>query len=573
MAEEEKKKGIVSRFFPAKDTFKRFLRNVLKLPVHSTPTPGIDISETFVYKNIEKLIDYRVVKQLNEEMIKTERTWDGSPGEHLENVDLIRKEILEIYTKNGDEVSDSLGPFTDNMSLIDEGTWAEKGTGTEEETITINKGGKQITGKFSIPAKKPLIYMDGRGGKNSDGTDNFIAYQVAFFGSENQRYWENLKREIEKICSDVEKNEMSTHNDPEIRKNIHQNVDSIRRITIGMINAIRAFTHELENKHRASLTGAGGVKKHYNVLDNLKSKLFKLKLTDEQVHYTHTYKIIRPVFYDRKKGKIRKLKEEVSGFKLPEEVDHGLDEHGWPLEVGDGETSFEGNRLKKGEVLLDIYKNRPNVRVVPNDFITECDLLDMAVWIYVHYDSYRDDLRDARYHKNAITVIERIMADLDVKMDSENIKRIKNNEHARPKIKLNKLPGVNPGRPATDPDSVEMTIKTSNLLPAFDSRAKFFTKHRGRMYYYETQADQQDRYQSDEPTITTRGAAMYILHRVIEETKYWGGTGDPAKAGVLEILQKIGEQTNGFDIGPNMGEGETGWGKQLTKNPFKPFRG
>jgi len=115
-----------------------------------------------------------------------------------------------------------------------------------------------------------------------------------------------------------------------------------------------------------------------------------------------------------------------------------------------------------------------------------------------------------------------------------------------------------------------MKVTTTHILPAFDLRAKGKTRHIGKKYYYELQ-EHIFRGQSLEPTIGTRGAAMYILHRVIEESKYWGGTGDPEKAGVVELLQAIGEITDGFDIGPNMGPEFEGWGKDLTNNPFRPL--
>ena len=340
--------------------------------------------------------------------------------------------------------------------------------------------------------------------------------------------------------------------------------------------------------------------------------MYGLKLEDDKVHYTHTFKIVKPVIRDENGNIIRSLQNGMgSYFKMPEEVDFGLDEHGWPLEVGDGKTKFEGRILRKGEVLVDTYMNdlinleiqskqrqfneeqdpnkrtqlqndiatlrtkiHPTIRVVPEEFIVDCDPLEMVTWIYVYYDAYRDDLRDARYHKGAITILERIMTELAVKGHTQTMEDIENGRHAVIDMKLNRLPGGgNPGRFANDPQSVQMTIAPRDRLPAFDLRAidvtalgkelnKQKTKHLGRIYYYETQNES---VQKDAPTITTRGAAMYILHRVIEETKYWED--------IEKIWAAIGEKTDGYDIGPNMGVGEKGWGKPFTRHPLKPFRG
>ena len=90
-----------------------------------------------------------------------------------------------------------------------------------------------------------------------------------------------------------------------------------------------------------------------------------------------------------------------------------MDENGWPLEVGDSETkTLFGNRiLEEGEVLLDIYNNRP-VRKVDPKWITQCDLLDIATWVYCQYDARRDDLRDGRYHKYSLSIMEYLMSEL-----------------------------------------------------------------------------------------------------------------------------------------------------------------
>jgi hypothetical protein len=141
-------------------------------------------------------------------------------------------------------------------------------------------------------------------------------------------------------------------------------------------------------------------------------------------------------------------------------------------------------------------------------------------------------------------------------------------------MRLNKLAG-NPLRfspPNEDSDDIELTMRPTHINPAFDMRATTKDKHMGRRYYYDLQENVS---RSLKPTITTRGAALYILHRVIEETKYWGGTNDPRRAGVIEVLEEIGKRISGYDIGPNMGYEEggeklKGWGRSLPINPFRP---
>lgn len=347
-------------------------------------------------------------------------------------------------------------------------------------------------------------------------------------------------------------------------------------------------------------------------------------------------------------NKVEEVHSQIKFQKLPWEQDIGLDENGYPLEVGDGETLFEGQKLPKNLILADVYlqdvpdssprkrdvgselgKGGYNTKMVtshgrgytariaevPEEFIDFCDLMSHSTWAYVHYDSYRDDLRDARYH-DCITIMDRLMTELKTpyhkhvhfeekmkktgELDVEGKEKEegtgeytskerhqkwtfgateywKNSDLKQTKvqIKLNKLrEGHDQWRLPTDPEYIKSIISPSHLNPAFDIRAKdVWNKHLGRVYYYDVQDDCEV---SPLPTITTRGSALFILHRVIEESKYWGGNQGAGYTGVLEILERIGTtKTNGFDIGANMGRPPKypGWGKRLPMNPFTPERG
>src|SRR3989344_201993 len=522
MAETQKPK-IVSKLFPTTNFFKR-IANYFGGKFHYTPTAGTDIREMPVYKRIEQVINFSTVKELNEYALKIERNWDPVDGEHITNLGDLRKRMLDIYSKDAKgEIPESLGPFTDPTQVEREGSMAQYGTPNrrtaptayDTENIAINKYGQMVTGNFSIPSKIPIIYQDGRGGKiTGTDEDNPIAYTVAFFGHANNAYWTNLTSQIGAICEDLKNRLVALETDPTIIKNISENIDFIREVQELRVNAIKEVTREIESKHRSNLVGGG---------------------------------------------------------KAVGESETGYDEHGWPLEVGDGVTKFEGNVLLMGQVLIDLYKGRPTVRTVPKEFIVDLDPLYVANAIYYYYDAFRDDVRDGRYHDKAVTVVDRIMTELGTK-GSLTMAQINSGVQSTRKVNLNELPdGTKPHRnlPDVDPKFYTTTIKPVDRLPAFDTRAKYKTKHIGRMYYWE---GQNESVQSTEPTITSRGTALYLLHKVIEESKYWGGSGDPAKAGVVELMNAIGQMTNGFDMGPNMGPGEKGWGKPFSKNPFNPDR-
>ena len=305
--------------------------------------------------------------------------------------------------------------------------------------------------------------------------------------------------------------------------------------------------------------------------DNLRAKIGQRSEANNQKNISYN-KLDRLLRLNERKEQIKKImkvnKPDHSNFeKFEKEQGWGLDENGMPLEVGDGKTKFGDYLPPNGEIMIDNYK-RPtgkNVRKVDPRFIGECDLLDVATWIYVSYDAYRDDMRDGRYHKDSMSITEYLMKespplDWDGFVSPPNFET---GEHAKVRVKLNKAPNQAELRPSSDPVTVDMEVKPTHINPAFDFRTKEKSIHMGRLYYYGTQEDVEHQ---ELPTITTRGAAMYILHNVITHAKYIGGTGDKAKEGIKELFEQIGEQTSGFDIGPNIKR----WGKNLTWDPFKP---
>ncbi len=563
MPNGEQKPTITARIFPTKNAFKRFLRK-LGVPVHYTPTPGFEITEIPTYKDLNALLKTRegffgTVMALNKELIKAEKNWDGAKGdvtEH-ENTGAYRDQAIDLYSKLG-EMTDAIGPFTDRDVLTTEGNFAQNGTGLRQDTINITTYNHVIQGTFSIPREVPIIHNHDR------------IYKVAFFGHKADVYWPILKREVFDICDRVLQTALPNETDPQKRTLIEGNVKLIKDKFDKLIDGVALYEVEFESRHRSNLIGGGQVVgeqktvlQHWNIAKNIRDKITPLILTDQQVHFTHTYKIIRPTYVDDN-GNIHEIRNVMPNFKTPEEVDYGLDENGCPLEVGDGSTKFEGQILEKGVVLIDIYNGR-TPRIVPEEFTTDCDLLDLAVWVYVSYDSYRDDLRDGRYHEKAISVMERIMTEIKTPYfkHPQTMGDIRDGKHAEITMNLNNHP-----RGPQGPTSIKMTIEPSHLNPAFDLRATGKTKHWGRKYYYDLQENNE---QSPEPTISTRGAALYILHRVIEEVKYWGGTADPTKQGIVELLGKIGEATDGFDIGPNLGPQFVRWGQPLTRDIFRPL--
>lgn len=565
--QQQAAKGKGSLFNP----FKRVLRNLLGFPVHyrgvRTPT----------YEQLKSLLNFEQIANLNErEVVEIEGKWEGVKGSvgkdslkyhetKNNNVNYIMEKIIELYCKKG-EINESIGPFTDFEALMKEAGYAANGTPPKPEDITFNIAGTTINSNFHVPDEVPIKYNDGR------------EYKVAFFGVRaDNPYWTQLGKDIDKIAEDI-KNGLASQ--AQQNDNINQYIDFLSDEIKGWVGAFKEYISPVfEEKHRSNLQGGAGVEQHWKVIETYRGDLMKLALQHEEVYYTHTYKVIKKLdgsgnLYDKNGHMLGTLPS--ARFPEGKEQGPGLDENGWPLEVGDGNTIFGGRVIPLGTVVIDFYEGHsPNggiPREVPQIFIEDCDLLDTAIWVYSMYDAYRDTLRDARYHNKSITVMEQIMTELDIPdlEHPQTLKDIEEGRHAEITMKLNHPP----------PNSVKMTIEASHLNPAFDLRTYIPTTggktldrdrmmYPGRKYYYEGQ-DQSVK--SDHPTITTRGAALYILHRVIEETKHWSSAEDPTRPGVMELLDLIGGEINGFDIGPNMNlnRESPGWGRRFSNNPFRP---
>lgn len=588
--EQKAKKGLFSTFrIPFMTNIKRFYREVLGFPTHDVNETGIRNMRVFIDLK-DELRNFVPIKTMNERMVEIEAQWDGIVGDDdstSKSAAGLRDKIIEKFSAGAEQdessFTSSIGPFTDIDALKTEANWASNGTEREEKTFTIRKFNQDLPFKFKIPNEQKITFNDG-----------WREYELAFFGYARNEYWDELKKTIEHIGEEIIRRHRSQGGlTPDQIRNAEVNIAKINETVIAFIDSVALWSHEFELRHYNNLGASKGIIKHYEEIENLKTQLKNKRLTFDQVYYQHTYRIVKSVIYENNDPKKPKHLKDVQGwYKRDDEEGDGLDKNGWPLEVGDGDRLFRGQPLEEGIVLLDLYNENdkeyqklqkaPKIRKVPKEFITDCSLLDMAVWIYVSFDAYRDDLRDGRYHPKAITVMERILQDITPKQMHFDIpKKLLTGQHIKTKMGLNvkKLHGTGPKlRPDTDPNEVDQIIEATSFNPCYDvgafelqnslgGKPMAWSKHMGRKLYYDVQDNTEP---SDEPTITTRGAAMYILHRLIERAKYWEGKGDEKYAGIMELIDFIGKEIGGWDIGPNLGPNFSRWGKPLTKNPFKP---
>ncbi|MDA1196820.1 MAG: hypothetical protein O2779_02560 [Nanoarchaeota archaeon] len=276
----------------------------------------------------------------------------------------------------------------------------------------------------------------------------------------------------------------------------------------------------------------------------------------------HTYKVIQPVLFDvdgtilddvarhgfiAHKGKIT-----PDGEKIVDELRPGLDHLGKPLEV-----------TERGYVYVDTKRfpdDQSKWRSVDKSFIRELPLHEIAAYLANEWDSYRDDLRDGRWHSKSLTVIEYIQSvvpALGNEWKTKLVNEIPSDQFRRPKTQDYKMRI----RDGTTEKWIHGVRAPSQTNPSFDLRAftpKFLKgiswSHAGRLFYYDDVGGLRG---NKEPHISSRGLSMFIIDRICSEGK--------SLAEIRKELQIIAKEVGGFDYGPRKMKGS----ESFCMDPFE----
>ena len=217
---------------------------------------------------------------------------------------------------------------------------------------------------------------------------------------------------------------------------------------------------ELEREWRKTLTSISDVlKKIQEEVTEDTGIVGTKKLKTEFIRFPHTYKVIRSVKVEKHGDEDKEVRfhEKYPDFKFPDEVQAGLDENGWALEVYQDSDDqwkvltdkwwvelsmniFHENTIRikkkskggeevwktkviKGVKVSNKYKEKYRegyVRVVPKEWVGDVhhgqmgvgdiDPLDKISFVSNEFDSYRDDFRDGRFHPNSKSSMDYIIA-------------------------------------------------------------------------------------------------------------------------------------------------------------------
>jgi len=494
----------------------------------------------------------------------------------------IRKEDLTITEDIEEDLPDDTTQLTGMTFLYDE--------------FSIQIGNSLHT--YPVPAKTKVRYPIA-------GMTREWVVEISPFGYRRlSTYQELYDKIIRKICNDYKEYATASDkiydNDPvkneQIKNNIRGWVGSIANSYANHIGLLLAdyclggdqsssvFKANIGVEKKArSFVRARGVqikaekKPTVDILNNLRDKRF----TEDLMHYHNNYQIIQPVVYGKRyySGQIVDELKKYNKYRNPgggewhkkdDEVDHGLDRYGFPLEIDEN-----------GYVMIDKKDDNGNPtpkntwRQVPggknSKFKRDIDALEMANYITNMHDTYRDDLRDGRFHTGTSTIMDYVEANNRSsfnpplwEMEDEN--EIQNRRDIfTDEVTGQKYVPIDFTRPVMGINRVLYKVGPSDRNPAFDLRAinkrTVTWKHIGRKYYYEVPDHVfQIMDRRKEPHISSRGVSMYIIEKLMRKIRPWDD--------VVSELNTIGgfKEGAGFDFGVRPWDM---WGKSMQVNVFE----
>ena len=361
---------------------------------------------------------------------------------------------------------------------------------------------------------------------------------------------------IKKVCRDALA-KSSSGKSPEDIAAIKDYIDIVQGAFESEISRVMTkYVAEFEEKHYKFVKSAeqtsANIQNSYGLF--APSRLMRPD-TRRSFLYFNTYNIIQPIVYGKGKdcAKIEKIlideKEVAANSSLVQryrrehieiipwtvkkgEIGPGLDKYGYPLEVDDDNI-----------VMIDKHPDaKGEKRNVPSEFRRPLDALEMVNYMNNFFDTYRDDLRDGRYHPGSLTINEYLQGNNKSVWGLWDLKNEDSiEEQSIRMVKLNSQAG--------ETAEVPIKMKASDKNPAFDQRLLRGEnidpdppwKHAGREYYYDV-PDGTMKSKMLEPHISARGISMYIIEKITREMQEFDKD-------TIEILNKIGMDAQGFDYG------------------------
>ena len=487
--------------------------------------PGQDILEIQPVKRLKEKNLLSIMQSRSNAVSTVESNWDSFEAS--------RKQIEDIYAES--------------MIYVDSATsdWEYKlyqlGLDAPDEEIDIVIRGKRY--RYPLPPQVKIRYP-------ISGMKKEWIVEISPFGYNKRTLYTNKYGElIGQICDEAKESALRSVTTEREREAIAGRIELIREIYQATIREIiTEYADKIEYPYYNFVKDAS---ESSLKIEGLYKELYPKKFRRQDVVYYNTYRVIQSVVYG-KKSESAVVKDILSdpkhGWIVKEnEVGYGLDEFGYPLEVDED-----------GIVIIDKYPEAKGPkRKVPPQFIKDLDLLETVNYINTLHDTYRDDLRDGRYHPFTATIMDYVQANSKSLWDLWNIRNEDEiQEQSEFDINLNTESAVGVG------SKIKVKVKSTDKNPAFDLR---FLKsgeegvppwrYAGRKYYYDTPEGTMAG-KNNELHLSSRGVSMYIIEKITREMRNF----DQA----IAVLNEIGTK-GGFDYGTRPWDL---WGKTMIQNIY-----
>lgn len=486
---------------------------------------GQDLLEIQPVKRLKEKNLLGIVESRSNAVSTVEANWD-----YFEDR---RKEIENLYA--------------DSMIYIDPITsdWEYKlyqeGFDAPDEMVDTTTRGKRY--KYNVPQLVKIRYPIA-------GMKKEWIVKVSPFGyNKRSLYTGSYVELVKQICNEAKENALRTAKTEAERNAIDSRIQMISGVYEDVIiEVITKYADKIEapyyNFVKAASESSLKIQGKY-------TDLLAKKFRRQDVVYYNTYKVVEPALYGKKSesGIIKdRLSDPRYGWVVKEnELGPGLDEFGYPLEVDED-----------GIVMIDKHPEATGTRRrVPSQFIKDLDLLETVNYINSFHDTYRDDLRDGRYHPFSTSIIEYVQSNNKSLWDLWSI-RAEDQIQSQSEFEIN----LNNESAAGAGAKIKVNVKPSDKNPAFD--LKFLGggtegvppwRHAGRKYYYDTPEGTMVG-KNTESHISSRGVSMYIIEKLTREMQMF----DEA----IAVLNEIGTK-GGLDYGTRPWDL---WGKKMIENVY-----
>ncbi len=468
-----------------------------------------------------------IMKDRSGAVFRVENNWDFFEG--------LRSEVEDIYASSMMYIDVETGRYEFGIYQNGVGGGASEKDEFEEIPIRDKRYNYPLPPKVKI--RYPILGMK----RDWTVTISPFGYNV------RQGYISKYIDLIKQICEDAQINTLSSAKTEDEKNAIINRINHIRTVYSEKITSLlNEYCTLIEDNYFGFIKGA--TDESFRI-EGKYSDLYNKRLRKQDFLYYNNFDVIQPILYGKgaESAMIKdKLSDPRHGWITKEnELAPGLDQYGYALEVDED-----------GIVMIDKHPDSigPQRRVL-SQFIKKLDLLETVNYMNAHHDTYRDDLRDGRYHPKSITVMDYIQA------NNKSIWNLWDTRKEEDIISQSKF-DVKKNTSLGEGEIMPINITPTDKNPAFDiSFIKGILteipswKHAGRKYYYDV-PDGTMSSKNNEVHISSRGVSMYIIEKITRESRKFEDT--------VNVLNQLSGDV-GFDIGTRPWEL---WGKTMIQRPY-----